>query len=266
MPSVKHPLRDGLVALAIGCVLGLVLLAGFRVVQQWNSAGPTAQPGTSTETGASADACLIRDGGEGNGAQESDPVPGPDFPRSEHVLDTGRPVEVRGNGNAEIAYHRLGEFATVVDFACENCTGMLSVFNTGAALPIVSGETTGEPVDVEWLIDTVHEITQGPDNSLLVRAEGDWRLTLKSWHDLPVQNGRLEGTGSRVVRVESPGVRLEFAPLNSRDTLNVYAYRLDDRGFTANACLGRFESRELDLNGGQVLLVWARGEWSLEPA
>lgn len=266
MPSIRHPWRDGIIAVAIGGVFALLLLAGVRATQLMTGPQPTADPAPGGSVAPMADACQVRDNSDSGGSQDPDPQPSPDFPRQEHDLDTGHPVQVNGSGNAEVAYHRLGDFATVVRFDCANCTGALSVFNTGAAVPIVSGEAAGDRVEIEWLIDTVHELSQGPDNSLLVRADGDWSLTLRSWHDLPVQTGRLDGHGSRVVRVASPNVRLSFAPLNSRDTLNVYAYRLADRGFTANTCVGRFESRLLDLNGGDVLLVWARGEWSLEAA
>lgn len=267
MPTVRHPLRDGIVAVAIGGVLALLLMVGVRAAQQVNGPQQREQPQMEQPQQPSADACLLRDGGGGGGGPaEPDPVPGPEFPRQEHQLDTGRPVEVHGSGNAEVAYERLGEFATVVDFACPNCTGPLTLFNTGPSVPIVSGESAGEPVDVEWLIDTVHEMSDGPYNSLLLEAKGDWTLTLRSWHDLPIQVGPLEGRGAKVVRVTAPTVRVSFAPLNSRDTLNVYAYRLSDRGFTANTCVGRFASSVLDLNGGDVLLIWARGEWTLEAA
>lgn len=262
MRAARHPIRDGIVAVAIGGVLALLLLAGVRGVQLVAGSPRSEQ---ALPQPPSADACLIRDEG-GGGPAEPDPMPGPEFPRQEHQLDTGRPVEVRGSGNAEVAYERLGQFATVVDFECPDCTGPLMLFNTGPALPIVSGEGAGEPVDIEWLIDTVHEMSDGPHNSLLLQASGDWTLTLRSWHDLPIQREPLEASGAKVVRVAAPSVRVSFAPLNSRDTLNVYAYRLSDRGFTANTCIGRFESSVLDLNGGNVLLIWARGEWTLEAA
>lgn len=263
MRAARHPLRDGIVAVAVGGVLALLLLAGVGAVQHVAGRAPTdqAQPQPS-----SPDACLIRDeGGGGGGPAQPDPAPGPEFPRQEHQLDTGRPIEVRGSGNAEVAYERLGGFATVVDFECANCTGPVLLFNTGPALPIVSGEGGGEPVAVEWLIDTVHEMSDGPHNSLLLRASGDWTLTLRSWRDLSIQTRPFEGRGAKVVRVDASAVRVSFAPLNSRDTLNMYAYRLSDRSFTVSTCVGRFESRVLDLDGGDVLLIWARGEWTLEP-
>lgn len=263
MSAVRHPLRDGIVAVAIGAVFALLMLAGVRAAQLVAGPEPVA-PVPAQPPVVGQDACLIRD--SGGGPAESDPAPGPEFPRQEHELDTGRPVRVQGSGNAEVAYQRLTDFATVVDFECAGCSGPLTLFNTGAAVPIVSGETSGDPVDLEWLIDTVHEMSDGPHNSLLVQATGEWSLTLRSWHDLPVQTEPLEGTGAKVVRVDAPTVRVSFAPLNSRDTLNVYAYRLSDREFTANTCVGRFESSVLDLNGGEVLLIWARGDWTLESA
>lgn len=267
MPLKAHPIRDGVIAVLIGGLLALGLLVMARMAGEWETeAGNEPMAGGGQPPVQSADACHIQDNGAGGGSQsDPGPVAGPDFPRQDHDLDTGRPIEVRGSGNAEVAYHRKGDFATVVTFECANCTGELNVFNTGAAMPIVSGETIGDQVEIEWLIDTVHELSQGPDNSLLVRADGDWTLRLRSWHDLPVASGRVEGRGSQVVRVASPQVRMSFAPLNSRDTLNVYAYRLDDRSFRANECIGRFESRVVDLQEGDVLLVWARGEWTIEP-
>ncbi|HHV20221.1 MAG TPA: hypothetical protein GXZ30_01570 [Propionibacterium sp.] len=252
-------MRDGIIAVAIGSVLALLLLVGVRAAQE----PPGGVPDSRGADTAQRDACLLRQGA-GGGAGEPDPQPGPDFPRQAHTLDTARPVVVHGTGNAEVAYERLGDFATVVDFECDDCVGYLNLFNTGSALPIVSGEALGDGFDVQWLIDTVHELNDGPHNSLLITADGNWRLTLRSWHDLPVEDGPLEGRGAQVVRVDSPSVRLSFAPLNSRDTLNVYAYRLSDRGFTANVCIGRFESQVVDLQGGDVLLIWARGEWTLE--
>lgn len=265
MPRASHPVRDGLIAVAIGSVLALVLVFSVRAIQ-----GPgrsaAGEPGVGVETpGVGADACEVRDSGGGGGPVEPDPTPGPDFPRQDFVLDTGRPISVRGTGNAEIAYQRIGEFATVVGFDCADCNGDLTVFNTGAALPIVSGETVGERVEVQWLIDTIHEQADGPRNSLLIRAQGRWSLTLRSWFDLPIRTGKIQGTGSAVVRTDSDLIRVTFAPLNSRDSLNIYSYRLADREFRANTCIGRRESRTLDLNGGQVLLLWARGDWTIEP-
>lgn len=263
--SPQHPVRDGILAVALGGVLALGLILGVRAVQlatgPRSAPAPAATPAGSTP---SADACVRQETG-GGGGRAPDPTPGPAFPRQQHDLDTGRPIHVTGTTSAEIGYHRLGDFATVVDFECPDCQGNLSVFNTGSELPIVSGELAGEPVSVQWLIDTVHEESTGPDNSLLVRAEGNWSLTLRSWHDLPVQSGRYLGRGSQVVRMPVPRLRISFAPLNSRDSLNVYAYRISDREFRANACIGRFESQMFDLNGGDVLLIWARGEWTLQP-
>lgn len=260
-----HPIRDGILAVTLGAVLALALLVGVRLTQGPLRAGDPTIGATPVGPQASARDSCDRQAGGGGGPAEPDPTPGPDFPRQQHDLDNGRPVTVTGTSNAEVAYHRLGDFATVVEFDCADCQGKLDVFNTGAATPIVSGDTNGEPVSIEWLIDTVHEVTAGPDNSLLIRAAGNWTLTLRSWHDLSVSRGRVDGHGARVLRVATPKVRLTFAPLNSRDALNVYAYRLADREFRANDCIGRFESRELDLNGGDVLLVWALGEWSVEP-
>lgn len=265
MSPRSRSVRDGVLAVSLGAVLGVGLLVGVRATGQWDARA--AEPVDATgQPALGADACLTgNSGGGGNSAPPPDPVAGPDFPRQDHGLDTGHPVQVSGTGNAEVAYHRKGDFATVVDFSCANCTGELNVLNTGADTPIVSGETIGEKVDIEWLIDTVHEDTQRPDNSLLIQADGDWTLGLRSWHDLPVETHRVDGRGSQVVRVASPQVRVGFAPLNSRDTLHVYAYRLGDRELRANECIGRFESRDMQLVGGDVLLVWARGEWSLEP-
>lgn len=253
--------RDGIIAVTVGSVLA----AGFMVGVRGVSGGAERAEPVTQQSATPLDACHVQESGGGESAAESPPVAGPDFPRQDHDLDTGRPVRVQGSGNAEVAYHRMSEFATVVGFECANCTGDLTVFNLGAAMPIVSGETIGEEVAIEWLIDTVHEPTPTTDNSLLVRADGDWTLTLRSWHDLPVQTGRVDGRGSQVIRTEAPRVRVSFAPLNSRDTLNVYSYRLRDREFRANECIGRFESRVVHLNDGEVLLVWARGEWSVEP-
>lgn len=262
MPAGPQPIRDAIIALAVGGVLALLVMVGVRLSP---GAEPLpAAPSPMQTPRDTPDACMLRDSGGAGGGYEPDPVPGPNFPRQDHQLATGSPVVVRGSGNAEVGYERLSEFATVVTFACETCSGPLQVFNTGAALPIIDGEAGGEPIDVEWLIDTVHELTDGPHNSLLVDADGDWTLTLRSWHDLPVRTGAVSGQGSQVVRVDSGDVRVSFAPLNSRDTLNVYAYRFSDRSFTASTCIGRFESRTIDLNGGEVLLVWARGEWTLD--
>lgn len=266
MPHTPHPIRDGMIAVSLGAALALLLILGVHALQ--SPGGSDGSPLPVNTPGLGTDACERAGGGGGggSGSPAPDPTPGPEFPRQEFPLDTGRPVEVRGSGNAEIAYERLGQFATVVSFDCASCSGDLTVFNTGAAVPIVSGETIGEPVDIEWLIDTVHEQSDGPRNSLLIRASGDWSLTLRSWFDLPMQSGTVHGTGSAVVRLDTPRIRLTFAPLNSRDTLNAYAYRQPDGAFRANACLGRRESRVLDLNGGQVLLLWARGDWILDPA
>lgn len=264
MPA-PHPVRDGILAVAVGGVLALALLLGVRLTQGPLAADDPTIGATPVGPQASARDSCDRQTGGGGGPVEPDPTPGPEFPRQQHDLDNGRPVTVTSQGNAEVAYHRLAEFATVVEFRCADCRGKLDVFNTGAAVPIVSGDTNGEPVRIEWLIDTVHEVSAGPDNSLLIRATGNWTLTLKSWHDLPITSERFEGHGARILRVDSPRVRLTFAPLNSRDSLNVYAYRLADREFRANECIGRFESREFDLNGGEVLLIWSLGEWTLEP-
>lgn len=265
MPHKPHPVRDGVIAVSLGAVLALLLILGVHALRSPGGSGGSSVP--VNNPGLGSDACQRGvGGGGGGGAPAPDPTPAPEFPRQDFLLDTGRPVEVSGTSNAEIAYERLGQFATVVSFDCEECTGDLTVFNTGAAVPIVSGETSGDPVHIEWLIDTVHEQSNGPRNSLLIRATGDWSLTLRSWFDLPVESGTVNGTGSAVVRLDSPRIRLTFAPLNSRDALNAYAYRLEDGEFRANTCIGRRESRVLDLNGGQVLLLWARGDWTLDPA
>jgi hypothetical protein len=262
MSPALHPVRDGVIAVTLGAVLALLVIFGVRALQVSGAPGGQSGPGVPEITpGQGTDACTIQ-GGRG-GAPEPDPTAGPEFPPQEFPLDTGQPIEVSGTGNAEIVYERLGEFATVVGFECEECTGDLTLFNTGAAAPILTGETIGEQVEIEWLIDTVHEQT-GPRNSLLIRASGNWTLTLRSWFDLPVSSGTISSTGSKVVRVDASQVRLTLAPLNSRDVLNVYSYRLADREFSASTCIGRRESQVLDLNGGQVLLLWARGDWTLE--
>lgn len=253
-----------MIAVSLGAVLALLLILGVRGVQLAMAPNSGTSPGLPVTTpGLGTDACE-RCGGGGGGGLVPDPSPGPEFPRQEFPLDTGRPIEIRSSGNAEIIYERLSEFATVVEFDCANCAGELTVFNTGAAVPILAGETIGEPVRIEWLIDTVHEMSDGPRNSLLIRAAGEWSLTLRSWFDLPVRSGTIQGTGSEVVRLDADQVRLTFAPLNSRDALNAYAYRLADRGFRANTCIGRRDSQVVNLNGGQVLLIWARGDWTLE--
>lgn len=264
MPHAPHPIRDGVIAVSLGAVLALLLIVGVHALQSPNGLRERVEPELPMNTpGLGSDACRSGGGG-GGGAPEPHPTPGSEFPRQEFSLDTGRPVEVQSSGNAEIAYQRLSEFATVVSFDCENCAGDLTVFNAGAGVPILSGRTAGEPVHIEWLIDTVHEEADDPRNSLLVRATGDWTLALRSWFDLPVRSGTISGTGSAVVRLDAAQVRLTFAPLNSRDALNAYAYRQADGEFRANTCLGRRESRVLDLNGGQVLLLWARGDWILD--
>lgn len=266
MPQAPHPIRDGVIAVSLGAALALLLILGVHALQSPDRFSARVDPELPLSTpGVGSDACHSGGGGGGGGVPEPDPTPGAEFPRQDFLLDTGRPVEVQGSGNAEIAYDRLGDFATVVTFDCARCTEDLTVFNTGGGVPILSGRTGGEPVHVEWLIDTVHEEGNDPRNSLLIRATGHWSLTLRSWFDLPVRSGTINGTGSAVVRLDAPQVRMTFAPLNSRDALNAYAYRQDDGEFRANTCIGRRESRVLDLNGGQVLLLWARGDWTLDP-
>lgn len=122
MPA-PHPVRDGILAVAVGGVLALALLLGVRVTQGPLAADDPTIGATPVGPQASARDSCDRQTGGGGGPVEPDPTPGPEFPRQQHDLDNGRPVTVTSQGNAEVAYHRLAEFATVVEFPLRRLPG-----------------------------------------------------------------------------------------------------------------------------------------------
>ncbi|WP_026926128.1 hypothetical protein [Granulicoccus phenolivorans] len=273
MPPAPTPAGRALpvgVLVLIGVLLGALVVGGTIVIRPILAPAPTPSP---TPVGSAAppayDACHPPAQGSSAPA-EPDPTPAADDPVQTGTVRDGAPAVFTGHGNAVLEYTRAGDFATVVDFHCANCTGPLTVWNTNTATAILSGRTGGEVLDRRWLIDQDHGRPVPQRNRILVHAEGDWQITLTSWNDLPDAPSPVTGSGPAVLTfagTPTDALRIGYRPTGTSDALHVYVYDRATRRYRAEYCTTG--QTPLEISGlvyPAVILLRGYGEWRLEKA
>lgn len=251
----------------LGVVLGALLVGGTLLIRPVLAPEPSPTPSPTPPVTEQYDACNPPSSGR-ESTPEPDPTPGPDDPLQTGTVRDGAPATFHGTGNAVLAYDRAGDFAVVVDFYCEDCAGPLMVWNENTATPILSGVTGGEVLERRWLIDQDHGRPVPAENRILVEAEGNWRITLTSWNDLPDAPSPVTGTGPAVLSFTgnpTDALRIGYTPTGMTDALYVYVYDKQTRRYRAEYCTTG--QTPLEISGlvyPAVILVRGNGDWRFD--
>jgi hypothetical protein len=181
------------------------------------------------------------------------------------ILDAGAVAEgtsasVSGTGPADVAFQRQGEFAVVLGLDCSACSGTAVVTAAGRMSPF--GEAQA-PMTGSFLTGVFR---QDPvDQQVIVRAEGDWTLTLQSWNDLATVSGAQSGTGPAVLFFSDdvPRVSVDYAPSGPDDSFSGRVFTTSDRPQLFGDTGAFSEVFDADLPG--VMAIQTDGSWTVTP-
>lgn len=175
------------------------------------------------------------------------------------VTDT-RSASVSGSGPADIRFTTKGTFAVVVRLDCTRCRGAFSLTEPDRKTPHDRGRA---PIKASYL--TAVFTDDAPRQSVQLTATGRWKITLLSWDQLPVEQGRHSGKGSTVLFLgdRAGALGVSYRPGRAGDSFNarVFSVSGDSRFFGNDE---PFDERyEVDLPA--VVAIRTKGSWTLTP-
>lgn len=181
-------------------------------------------------------------------------------------VSAGRAAVAQDTVPAVINFTRRGDFAVVVELDCSKCTGQVYATQSGRKSPWVNSPA---PVTGSFLIDI---FKGGPEDvAVILDADGPWKVTLRSWNDIPALSGDQEGSGSAVLYLSdaADGVKVTYTPADEDDDLvgrTFSAVTITDSGNPDMQLFGDSEAftETIELKFPGIISIGTRGEWKLE--
>lgn len=167
---------------------------------------------------------------------------------------------VSGSGPADLRFTTKGQFAVVVNFDCSRCRGAVKLSTPGRMTPYARGTA---PIEATYL--TAVFKNDSPKQSMQLSASGRWKVTFRSWNDLPVETGKQSGTGSTVIALGDRAKKLKvtYKPAGVGDSFNGRLFTVSDQPLVFGGDEPLNETYDVDLPG--VIAIQTRGSWTLTP-
>src|SRR5690625_2322794 len=170
-----------------------------------------------------------------------------------------------GKEDSLVTFEQSDSFAVVAEFDCKECKGDIEIQQLGSHSPLDSGEKS---LSGSYLLDLIG----GPDEeqTLIVRADGEWNVKLRSWNDLPIASGTQEGKGSKVIYIgdSASAVEVTYKPPKGGGNLNVTvtsAVEKDgDFPKTATISGGKKFTKKKEIKLPGVLTIQGKGSWTVK--
>jgi hypothetical protein len=169
-------------------------------------------------------------------------------------------TSVSGSGGADLRFTTKGEFAVVVEVDCSGCRGSFGITTPDRMSPL--GRNTA-PLKTAYLISVFKD--DSPQQSVLITAAGRWRVTFRSWNDLPVERGKLSGKGStvRYLGDRAKSLKVTYRPAANGDSFGGRIFTVSDRPQVFGNDEAFTETFKTDLPG--VIAITTNGSWTITP-
>lgn len=165
-----------------------------------------------------------------------------------------------GTGPAMVDFVRQGDIAIVVQLDCSACTGLTNLTAPGRMSPL--GEAPA-PMSGSYLVDVFKDTA--PEQSVELRTEGSWTMTLISWNDTPLVSGPQSGTGSTVLFFADDvgAMDVTYTPSGEGDSFSGRVFTTSDDPQLFGNDEAFTETYTTDLPG--VMAITTNGTWTVTP-
>src|SRR5690625_2397095 len=166
---------------------------------------------------------------------------------------------------ALVTFKQSDAFAVVAEFDCKECKGDIELQQLGSQSPL---DTGNKSLAGSYLLDLIGSAEE--EQTLIVRADGEWNIKLRSWNDLPISSGTQEGKGSKVLYIgdSASAVEVTYKPPKGGGNLNVTvtsAVEKDgDFPKTATISGGKKFTKKKEIKLPGVLTIQGKGSWTVK--
>jgi len=226
-----------------------------------NGADTSDEPETTAEDDESGE----DDAGEDESGEDEGADSLPSKVVEAGTVKPGATRTASGKEDSLVTFEQSDSFAVVAEFDCKECKGDIEIQQLGSHSPLDSGEKS---LSGSYLLDLIG----GPDEeqTLIVRADGEWNVKLRSWNDLPIASGTQEGKGSKVIYIgdSASAVEVTYKPPKGGGNLNVTvtsAVEKDgDFPKTATISGGKKFTKKKEIKLPGVLTIQGKGSWTVK--
>lgn len=274
--------------LAITSALALVLSACGNAEET-----PETEPFASTASEKPGDEePLVSEGLEEPGSQESADPEGADAneeaaeaPESEDsdadddarleslptkVVEAGKVTpgttqSASGKKDALVVFEQSDSFAVVAEFECAECKGDIELQQLGSHSPLDTGKKS---LRGKYLLDIIGSADE--EQTLIVRADGEWDVKLRSWNDLPIASGDQKGKGAEVLYIGDATTAIEviYEPPKGGGKLAVTATSAVEKDGDVPKVVtisgGKKFTKKKDIKLPGVLTISGKGSWTIK--
>lgn len=165
-----------------------------------------------------------------------------------------------GTGSSNVTYKRNGDFAVVVELNCLGCAGTATVTAPGRLSPFGQAEA---PLRASFLMDVFKD--DPVSQTLIVKATGPWKVTLRSWNDLTPVSGKQSGAGPAVLFFSDDvkHVIVDYKPSGAGDSFSGRVFTTSDKPLVFGDSVAFAKKYDADLPG--VMAIQTNGTWSVTP-
>lgn len=178
---------------------------------------------------------------------------------------TGTTRSASGKKDALVTFTQAAPFAVVAEFDCPECKGDIEIQQLGSHEVL---DTGSKSLSGAYLLDIIGSVEE--EQTLIVRASGEWDVKLRSWDDLPISSGTQEGKGSDVIYIgdEASGIEVAYKPPKGGGKLSVTATsaveKEGDAPKLASVSGGKKFTKKTDIKLPGVLTISGKGSWTIK--
>jgi len=166
---------------------------------------------------------------------------------------------------ALVTFKQSDAFAVVAEFDCKECKGDIELQQLGSQSPL---DTGNKSLAGSYLLDLIGSAEE--EQTLIVRADGEWNIKLRSWNDLPISSGTQEGKGSKVLYIgdSASAVEVEYKPPKGGGKLSVtVTSAVEKDGDTPEVAAisgGKKFTKKKEIKLPGVITVSGKGSWKIK--
>jgi hypothetical protein len=223
---------------------------------------------------------LVVVGCSDTGSVDPDTIQAPTAPGEAVETDLVPPEEEPDQAATKLAdfpaIKKSGKGSKVVKLAIPDNLAAAASFSYGGRGNFAVWEVDAGGDETDLLVNTIGKYkgavlinTEGTLRALKVEADGSWKLTVRSLHDVKAwdPSTKYTGKGDTVLRVDPPTGEFEVATFRHKGKSNfaVIAYSPEGTELLVNE-IGKYSGETILPDGTLLLEVTADGTWTVTPS
>lgn len=228
---------------------------------------PEDEEGADAESGSESED--ESDAGDSDDAEANDEAQlEPSLPTK--VIEAGKVTpgttkSASGEKDALVVFEQSDSFAVVAEFECSECKGDIEIQQLGSHYPLDTGKKS---LRGKYLLDIIGSADD--EQTLIVRADGDWDVKFFSWNDLPIASGEQKGKGAEVLYIGDATTAIEvvYEPPKGGGKLSVTATSAVEKDGDLPKVVtisgGKKFTKKKDIKLPGVLTISGKGSWTIK--